>query len=517
MSKLEELLRPHSIEAVCAADRADGKSYILIDVGRDSKGRAVPSLERLKRKVDKCLVTDKKHVFAATKLYIIGDWNAAEPGEGQNERKKTLADAQEWKDGVDAIRDLIKAMGNLKELMRVWTSGLPFMASVFTELPPKLTKLVLDLSHHVRVVDNGATLTKLHIRPEDMKPLLKQTRLLELRLLGLRDSLQFIAWKTVYLNQLPGGMRILELQMNAMPIIRNNNNKWHMALDVRGLTVAQPGLLEKPYKGQDGKGGLHWSFGYGEYLDGDCIRKARIASGVEEAVPLPLQCLMLDGFVIDHLPFEHELTDIVLLACGEKCIDAGMRAPKTQAEPYNPWSKKVNDAACRILIQWPNWTGIFDTEGDQRDTHGDVVSQEAGLSTPYAEYAPLPPPQLPLTEKTLNMKDVGDALNNATKPDYFNIQPALLPLSGTDTPLGAVSNLSERGSEVPTPTALSIATTDEIRAVDGSITSGSGSAASSYILHANGASDSTPEISPISPSCNSSFENDGPPRGHKDI
>ena len=43
------------------------------------------------------------------------------------------------------------------------------------------------------------------------------------------------------------------------------------------------------YRGRDGKGGLHWKFGYGEYLDGDCIRKARIATGIEEAVPLPLQ------------------------------------------------------------------------------------------------------------------------------------------------------------------------------------------------------------------------------------
>lgn len=126
------------------------------------------------------------------------------------------------------------------------------MACVFKDLNKrKLTKLVLDLSNHVRVVDHagdGRHLTKLHIRPEDMKPLLKQDRLVELRLRHLRDSMQLIAWKTVYLNQLPGGMRILELQLDEMPIIRNSNNKWREAVDVRGLTVAQPGLLEKPYK-----------------------------------------------------------------------------------------------------------------------------------------------------------------------------------------------------------------------------------------------------------------------------
>lgn len=193
-----------------------------------------------------------------------------------------------------------------------------------------------------------------------------------------------------------------------------------------------------------------------------------------------------------------------------------MRAPRTQAEPYNVWSEKVNNAACRCLIKWPNWTGIFDTEGEQRDMHGQVVPQDAGLSTPYAECAPSPPKQLPLTEKTLNKKDVDDALNNVSKADYFNMPPTLQSLTEPDTPLGVVSIVSQRGSEVPTPTRLSVATTAEIPAVDGSTTTESGSVDSSHILHANGASDSTPEISPVSPTCNSSFESAGSNRvNHK--
>lgn len=192
-----------------------------------------------------------------------------------------------------------------------------------------------------------------------------------------------------------------------------------------------------------------------------------------------------------------------------------MRAPKTQAEPYNVWSKQVNNAACRCLIQWPNWTGIFDTEGDQRDARGGVVSQDAGLSTPYAGYAPSPPQQLPLTEKTLHMKEIGDALNHVSRADYFNMRPTLPSLLVPDTPLGAVSNISERGSEVPTSTGHSVATNGEIPATDCSLTSGSESPANSYILHTNGASDSTPESSPITTSCNSSFESAGSYRNHK--
>lgn len=120
------------------------------------------------------------------------------------------------------------------------------MASVFNVLPTKLTKLILDLGNLNSVKDDGVSLWMLHIKPKDMEPLMKQTRLLELRLLRLRDSLQSIAWKTVFLNEVPGGMRILELQMDAMPIV--HNIEWHKASDVHGLTVPLPGLLEKPYK-----------------------------------------------------------------------------------------------------------------------------------------------------------------------------------------------------------------------------------------------------------------------------
>lgn len=215
--------------------------------------------------------------------------------------------------------------------------------------------------------------------------------------------------------------------------------------------------------------------------------------------------------MIDHLPFEHELTDINFVGCGAKCIDAGMRAPKTDAEPFLAWCRRVNNIPCHFALQWPNWTGIFDIEGEQRDVHGQVISQEAGLSTPFAEYAPSPPQQLPLTEKALNLKDIGMALEGISKPDYFNI-PFLTPPSMPATPLGDVSNMSERGSEVPTEAATE---TPAVDGVDGSDSSGSDSGASSRIMNSNGASDSSPEISPTDSKCNSSFGSDGPSHGHK--
>jgi hypothetical protein len=179
------------------------------------------------------------------------------------------------------------------------------------------------------------------------------------------------------------------------------------------------------------------------------------------------RCLKLDGFVVDYLPFEHELSRIVLLTCGDNCIDSGLRAPTTPRTPRNRWSKIVNNAPSHCLIQWPNWTGVFDDHGVQRDTRGDVVTQEAGLSTPADEIAS-PIATMPLTRESLNMKDMGDALDGAAKEGYFATPKTLLFPTVTETPaMSATSNLSTRGSEIPTPTVGS----PRIPSVDGSVSS----------------------------------------------
>jgi hypothetical protein len=194
-----------------------------------------------------------------------------------------------------------------------------------------------------------------------------------------------------------------------------------------------------------------------------------------------------------------------MLVCGKNCIDAGMRAPKTQAEPYYAWSKKVNNAACRFVLQWPNWTGIFDTEGDQRDTSGNVVAQGSGVSTPFTGAVSTSPQQLPLTEGILNMKDICDDTDDADNPSELD-SFCRLPSPTT--------------SKVPSPPSLSITTNAEVPMVDGSIVSETSLTASSHILHIHGTNDATPEISPTefaptSESWNSSFDSDVQPRGHK--
>lgn len=79
LKPLEPNLQPFNFEEVLAADRATGLRNVHVDVGRSSKSVTVPSLERLKRKVVRCLTNDSKHRLATTKLYISGNWNYAEP------------------------------------------------------------------------------------------------------------------------------------------------------------------------------------------------------------------------------------------------------------------------------------------------------------------------------------------------------------------------------------------------------------------------------------------------------
>jgi hypothetical protein len=92
LKPLEPNLLPFNFEEVLASDRAAGLRNVHINVGRNSKGVATPSLERLKRKIAKCLTNDTKHRLATTKLYISGDWNYAVPEEELDEVSCTPSD-----------------------------------------------------------------------------------------------------------------------------------------------------------------------------------------------------------------------------------------------------------------------------------------------------------------------------------------------------------------------------------------------------------------------------------------
>ncbi|KAF2823469.1 hypothetical protein CC86DRAFT_396240 [Ophiobolus disseminans] len=437
--------KAYDLDLALAADGGD--DCLVLDVGHNENGEPVASLKHVVDKVERYIAQAVNMVLPATKLYVIGDWKLT-PTEVKDENGTGTEDIQErtdsitkWAQATSKIQMLIEHMSNLKEL--TWISGLPFSAAVWSSLPTTLVKLVLDLGEPVRLDQDGDVLHKSYITSTEMKPLQEQTELEELRLFRVRDSLQPLIWETVFRNSRANGMRVLDVQMANAPIVRLE--QWKTAENVVGLTVPTETSEVEVYKGMDGKGILHYSIGTGEYLDNFCMRKARIASGLDEASPLPLWCLKLDGFVVDYLPFEHELSQIVLLTCGKHCVDSGLRAPKSRVAPQNKWSEAVNNATTHCYIQFPKWTGIFNEQGDQRNKLGIVVPQEL-----------VPIPTVPLTEESLNLKALGDALDTP-KQNYFSTR-------------SVISNISTRGgSEVPTPTIASSATAHSpaISAIDG--------------------------------------------------
>ena len=88
------------------------------------------------------------------------------------------------------------------------------------------------------------------------------------------------------------------------------------------------------------------------------------------------RCLKLDGFVIDNLPFKEELSHVVLLTCGNNCVDAGLRAPRERSEATrNKWGPSVASEQTHCFIAWPNWQAIFDNKGRLLDNEGNVIPE----------------------------------------------------------------------------------------------------------------------------------------------
>lgn len=120
------------------------------------------------------------------------------------------------------------------------------MSVVWETLPTSLTKLVLDLGQPVRIEQDGDIEYKSYITQADMRPLVQQTKLKELRLFRMHDSMQSIVWETIFRNVSESGVRIADLQMAAEPLVRATH--WHKAEDVVGLTVPKQDSNEKEYK-----------------------------------------------------------------------------------------------------------------------------------------------------------------------------------------------------------------------------------------------------------------------------
>jgi hypothetical protein len=82
MSEFKTALKPYILDAALAADR--GQSCLVIDVAQDQRGQLVPSLQNVVEQVNAYFHETNVPTFAATKLYVIGQWNLT-PAEVQDE------------------------------------------------------------------------------------------------------------------------------------------------------------------------------------------------------------------------------------------------------------------------------------------------------------------------------------------------------------------------------------------------------------------------------------------------
>jgi len=124
------------------------------------------------------------------------------------------------------------------------------MPAVWQKLTTSLTKLVLDLGQptkvHYDVQHDHVIEYNSYITANEMKPLVQQTQLKELRLFRMQDSMQSLIWEAIFRNKSENGMRVADLQMAAAPIVRSTH--WHKADNVVGLTVPKADSKEKEYK-----------------------------------------------------------------------------------------------------------------------------------------------------------------------------------------------------------------------------------------------------------------------------
>jgi hypothetical protein len=88
MSDFKSALKAFDLEKALAADR--GKDCLIIDVGRNENGQSLSSHVHAIEQVDQHLQQARAFAFAATRLYIIGEWNLTphEHEDGANEKVK---------------------------------------------------------------------------------------------------------------------------------------------------------------------------------------------------------------------------------------------------------------------------------------------------------------------------------------------------------------------------------------------------------------------------------------------
>lgn len=126
---------------------------------------------------------------------------------------------------------------------------------------------------------------------------------------------------------------------------------------------------------------------------------------------------------------------MALLVCGDTCVDAGLRAPKT-SNPQNKWAQFIQGATTHCMIDWPNWTGIFNKDGKLLNFDGSLIESEVDPITAAAQ--------------SLDKMVLSEASYAYFDSDYYEEEDQNLDLeAGIET--ASMSSTKVQCSRAPTP------------------------------------------------------------------
>ncbi|KAH9868695.1 hypothetical protein J1614_007767 [Plenodomus biglobosus] len=270
MAARESDLEPYRLEKAVASDcREHDHNCFAMDVGHNDFGQEVESLQRLNEVVDYHL-DNSEGLKPIRKLYIIGAWRLTSPteeSEGECQRGEVSTPDKVLVIGTrlstisttnaDPAQAYWRHQGrrgvapgrqeDLQACQQDDQAGGVDVKWVWEGLSTSMTKIILDIGYPVRLMFDGYKSTqKGFISSSEMKPLVKQTKLKELRLFHMQDSYQSIIWETLYRNSTDEGMLLLDITMAVPPLVRSKD--WRKASDVAGLAVAVVESGDQEYK-----------------------------------------------------------------------------------------------------------------------------------------------------------------------------------------------------------------------------------------------------------------------------
>ncbi|KAI9840937.1 MAG: hypothetical protein M1837_001116 [Sclerophora amabilis] len=224
---------------------------------------------------------------------------------------------RDYRVAIDMIADLVKEMIDLKEFH--WTTNLPFAKEIWPAISTKpLTTIFLDIFRTGVGEDEQSG----DVFPmADLRPLKTFTQLQDVGVVGMTETYQTAVWDAVW--ALPD-LKRLQLKMVCEPVLRSSNaRKWPF---IQGTWSMKHHNVNSNYRGHKGAGILDKKHGYGEYLDVVCISNSR--KRIHPKTPdikLPLETLVLGGFVVDREPFDKffDARKLRRIEFAHDCVDAG--------------------------------------------------------------------------------------------------------------------------------------------------------------------------------------------------